>query len=384
MSEERIPDMDLFKINNREEDAKEHKFYTASQFRLIWYKLRKHKLALVGISILLVFYISAIFAPFFSTQNPEKYFEDNLLAPPHKISFIDENGFSIKPFYYEMTKKRNPDSLLLEYTYDKSTKHYISFFVKGYDYKLFGIFPGDRHFIGNREQAPFFLFGTDALGRDLFSRNIYAARISLSIGIVGVMFTFALGCIIGGISGFYGGIPDIIIQRIIEFLLSIPTLPLWMALSAALPREWPQIKVYFIITLILSISGWTGLARVVRGKLISMRNEDYITAAKLYGCSDRRIILRHMLPGFFGYLIVSLFMSIPGMILGETALSFLGLGLRSPVVSWGVLLSQAQNIRTIILYPWIMIPGIFVVITVLAFNFLGDGLRDAADPYREV
>ena len=333
--------------------------------------------------ILICFYVVAIFAPFFSVQDPEKYHDGFLYAPPHQIRFYDENGFSIRPFFYKWTTERDPKTLSLTYKEDKSERFYLRFFVRGYEYKLLGFIPADIHLIGTTKGEPLFLFGTDKLGRDLFSRNIAASQISLSIGIVGVLVTFVIGCVMGGISGFYGGRIDAFIQRLIEILISIPTLPLWLALSAALPRDWEQIKVYFFITLILSIAGWTGLARVVRGKLISLRNEDYVMAAKLYGASNGRIIVKHLLPGFFGYLIVSLFMGIPGMILGETALSFLGLGLRSPTISWGVLLSDAQNLRTVALYPWLMIPGLFVVFSVMAFNLIGDGLRDAADPYKE-
>ncbi|GAG86866.1 unnamed protein product, partial [marine sediment metagenome] len=255
------------------------------------------------------------------------------------------------------------------------------FFVHGDEYKFWNLFKEDIRLLGVKE-GTMFLFGTDGLGRDLFSRNIYAARISLSIGLIGVAFSFILGSILGGISGYYGGITDTIIQRIVEFLISIPTIPLWMGLAAALPPEWPIIKVYFGITVILSIVGWCGLARVVRGKLISLREEDFIMAAKISGSGKGRTITRHLLPSFLSYLIVNLTLSIPRMILGETALSFLGLGLRSPAVSWGVLLSEAQNVQTVALHPWLLIPGFFVIIVVLAFNFLGDGLRDAADPYK--
>ncbi|GAH65469.1 unnamed protein product, partial [marine sediment metagenome] len=254
-------------------------------------------------------------------------------------------------------------------------KYPIYFFVPGDKYKFWNLFEIDTHFLGVKKPGIIFLFGTDKLGRDLFSRSFYAARISLSIGLIGVAFSFILGCGLGGVSGYFGGASDMAVQRVIELLISIPTIPLWMALSAALPADWPPIKTYFSITIILSIVSWTGLARVVRGKLISSREEDFTMAAKVAGASDWRIITRHLLPSFLSYLIVNLTLAIPWMILGETSLSFLGLGLRPPVVSWGVLLKNAQNASTIALHPWLLIPGLFVIITVLAFNFLGDGLR---------
>jgi peptide/nickel transport system permease protein len=259
----------------------------------------------------------------------------------------------------------------------------VKFFAQGDPYKLLGFIPMSTHLFLAESPGRIFLLGTDQLGQDLFSRILHAAQISLSIGLVGIAFSFVLGCLIGGISGYYGGTVDMVIQRIIEFLISIPTLPLWMGLSAALPRNWSQIKVYFAITVILALAGWTGLARVVRGKILSTRNETFVKAAELAGASQARILLKHLLPSFTSYLIVNVTMSIPYMILGETALSFLGLGLRPPVVSWGVLLNAAQNVRTVAQYPWMLSPVIFVVLTVLAFNFLGDGLRDAADPYKE-
>jgi len=343
----------------------------------------KHKLAIIGFVILSLFYLSAVFASFLSLNDPEEYFDDYTFSPPQFPRFIDSEGLSIRPFYYALEKIRDPETLQMKYTFNTDKRLYIEFFKSGYRYELFGFIDTDIHLMGGQDGAPLFIFGTDSLGRDLFSRSIYATRISLTIGLVGVFITFILGCLFGGISGYYGGWVDIVIQRIIEFLMSIPMLPLWMALSAALPRQWSQLQLYFAITIILAIASWTGLARVVRGKLISLRSEDYVTAAVLSGVSDARIIVKHLLPGFTSYLIVSVTLSIPAMILGETALSFLGLGLQAPTVSWGVLLSGAQNIKSIALYPWTMIPGLFVILAVLAFNFVGDGLRDAADPYKE-
>jgi peptide/nickel transport system permease protein len=270
----------------------------------------------------------------------------------------------------------------MKHVQDTTQRLPVHFFVKGFEYKLFGFIKNDIHLLGGEEGHPIFLLGTDKMGRDLFARNIYAGRISLTVGLLGVAITFVLGCILGGISGYYGGRVDMVIQRIIEFLLSIPTLPLWMALSAALPREWSQLQMYFGITIILAIAGWTGLARVVRGKIMSIKSEDYVTAAILSGAPDRSLIVSHLLPGFAGYLIVNITLSIPGMILGETTLSVLGLGLQSPTISWGVLLGEAQSIKVISMNPWIMIPGLSVILTVLAYNFVGDGLRDALDPYK--
>ncbi|RLE09487.1 ABC transporter permease [Candidatus Aerophobetes bacterium] len=359
----------------------EERYYVASQWQLMWRKFKKHRLAVFGGTILAIFYFVAMFCEFFSPYDIYKRHIKYVYCPPQRVHFFDEEGFHLPPFVYGLKKRINMRTLQATYTEDKDKKYLVDFFVHGDKYKFWNLFTTDIHLFGVKE-GTIFLFGTDKFGRDLFSRNLYAARISLSIGLVGVALSFVLGCILGGVSGYYGGAVDMVIQRVIEFLISIPTIPLWMALAAALPPYWSSIKVYFGITIILSLVGWCGLARVVRGKFLELREEDFVMAAKITGASEGRIITRHLLPSFLSYLIVNLTLSIPGMILGETSLSFLGLGIRPPAVSWGTLLQDAQAVRTVVIYPWILIPGVFVIITVLAFNFLGDGLRDAADPYK--
>jgi len=367
--------------NTNEEELyrEEEKIYYASQWQLIWWKFRRHKLAIFGGVILFLLYIIAIFCEFLSPYTPVTRFEGYQNASTVKIHIV-ENGKLQRPFVYGLKRELNLKTFKYEFKEDPTQKYYIHLFTKGEPYKFLGIFSSDKHLFGV-EGAPIFLFGADNMGRCLFSRTFYGARISLSIGLIGVFLSFALGVIIGGISGYFGGTVDMYIQRVIEFLSSIPTIPLWMGLSAALPKDWPVVKMYFAITIILSIVGWCGLARVVRGKLLSLREEDFTMAARLAGASEWRIITRHLLPSFTSHLIVSITLSIPSMILGETALSFLGLGMQPPAVSWGVLLQDAQNIAAVALYPWKLLPSLFVIITVLAFNFLGDGLRDAADPY---
>lgn len=365
----------------KDELTAEERYYVASQWELIWRKFKKHKLALFGGTILIILYLTAILCEFFSPYNIYKRYPKYIYCPPQRIHFFDEEGFHLRPFVYGLKGHTDPETLRRKYTIDKTKKYPLYFFIHGEEYKLWNLFSGDIHFFGVKDGV-MFLFGTDKLGRDIFSRNLYASRISLSIGLVGVAISFVLGCALGGVSGYYGGVADTIIQRIIEFLISIPTIPLWMALSAALPPRWPPIKVYFGITIILSIVGWSGLARVVRGKLLELREEDFVMAARISGTGETRIIARHLLPSFASYLIVNLTLRIPWMILGETSLSFLGLGIRPPAVSWGALLKDGQNIRTIAQSPWLLIPGFFVIVTVLAFSFVGDGLRDAADPYK--
>ncbi len=365
-----------------ETDMREdEKYYLASQRQLIWRKFKKHKMARVASVVLAVMYLVVVFCEFLSPYTPTSDFSDYLYAPPQRVYFLDRSdGLAFGPHVYGMTRKRDPETFRRTYVVDKSRKFPVRFFVHGVRYRLWGLFDTDLHLFG-AEGGPIILFGTDRLGRDVFTRVLYAARISLSIGLVGVFFTFVFGMILGGLSGYLGGTVDTIIQRIIDLLISIPTIPLWMALAAALPRDWPPIRIYFGIVLIFSIVGWTGLARVVRGKLLALREEDFVMAARIAGAGHMRIIVSHLLPSFTSYIIVSLTLVIPQTILAETALSFLGLGLQPPVVSWGVLLQDAQNVQAIAHHVWLLIPTLFVIGVVLMFNFLGDGLRDAADPY---
>ncbi len=349
----------------------------------MWRKFKKHRLALIALPLLLLLYLTAVFCGFLAPNLPETRFVDYKNSPPQKLRFVDEEGkFHLRPFVYGYKMEIDKESFRRTFTADTARKYPVHLFVKGDSYKLLGFIKSDVHLFGVKDGNPLFLMGTDKLGRDLFSRILYGSRISLSFGMAGVALTLVFGVIIGGISGYFGGWVDTVIQRLIDLLISIPTIPLWMALAAALPRTWSTAQLYLGMIVIFSLIDWTGLARVVRGKLLSLREEDFTMAARLSGASHARIIFRHLLPSFYSYLIVTTTMAIPTTILGETALSFLGLGIQAPAVSWGVLLKDAQTLQTLAHQPWLLWPAAFIVLTVLLFNFLGDGLRDAADPYK--
>lgn len=360
---------------------KETQTYLASQWMLVWWKFRKHKVALVSGIIIALIYLVAILAEFLTPAPPDRMDSRYLYAPPQTLRLLDRQGrigLHVNSFKSEI----DPIALRRVFVTDPETKISVGLFVKGHPYKLLGLIPADRHLFGPIDPAqPMFLLGGDRLGRDLLSRLIAGTRVSMSIGLVGVFLSLLLGVILGGLSGYYGGSLDNLIQRLIEFLRSIPSIPLWMGLAAALPLTMSPLRMYFAITVILSLIGWTSLARVVRGRFLSLREEDFVMAARLDGQSEPGIIFRQMLPAFASHIIASITLAIPGMILAETSLSFLGLGLREPVISWGVLLQDAQNIRAIATAPWLLIPALAVVLAVLTLNFLGDGLRDAADPY---
>lgn len=363
------------------DDAAE-RIYIATQWQLMWWRFRKHKLAVASAIILAGLYLIVIFAEFFAYADPYKSEAERSLLPPQPIYFFDEGRFS--PYVLGLTGKRDPNTFKRVYAPDPNQKLPLRLFARGFEYKLFGLFPAERHLIGvegGQAEEAIFLLGTDLNGRDLWSRLMIGTRVSLTIGLVGVALSLFLGVLLGGISGLYGGVVDNFIQRLIEIVRSIPTIPLWMGLAAALPGEWSITRIYFAITLILSLIGWTTMARVVRGRFLSLRQEDFVMAAELAGASQLRIIFRHMVPSFLSHIIAATTLAIPAMIIAETSLSFLGLGLRPPAVSWGVLLQQAQNIQAVAISPWLLYPAVPVIIAVLAFNFLGDGLRDAADPY---
>jgi peptide/nickel transport system permease protein len=361
-------------------DHGENEIYVASQWKLVWWRFRKHRLAVVGTVIVLLIYLVALFAEFVAPFTPDAFDADYTYAPPQRLHFFDNDGFGL--YVYGYRSELNEETLVRTFVVDESKKIPVRLFARGNEYKMWGLFESDLHLLGPVEKGePMYLLGANDQGQDMLSRIVFGARVSMSIGLVGVALSFVFGVFLGGISGYYAGTTDMAIQRLIEVLMSIPTLPLWLGLSAALPPEWSPLRVYFGITIILSLIGWTDLARVVRGRFLSLRGEDFVMAAELDGSSKPRIILRHMLPSFASHVIASLTLAVPAMILAETALSFLGLGLQPPIVSWGVLLQEAQNIRSVATAPWLLLPGFAVIIAVLALNFMGDGLRDSADPY---
>ncbi|MFW6598666.1 ABC transporter permease [Propionibacteriaceae bacterium Y2011] len=369
------PDLDVPVVNARTAQL--------SQRKLIWRRFRKHKLAVLGLVITAVLYLIVIFGDFVAPYSTGHYNADYTYAPPQRLHVVDAQGnwgLHVNPLIME----QDPDTLALEFTADTSRTVPVGFFVEGEEYQLLGFIPANRHLIGpvDANAPPMHLLGADRNGRDVLSRLVLGTRISMTIGLVGVLIAFVLGIVIGGISGFVGGRTDMIIQRIVEFFMSIPTMPLWLGLAAAIPREWSPLTRYMLITVVLSFVAWTGLSREVRGRFLSLREEQFVTAARLDGATRPGLIFSEMLPSLMSHLIATITLAIPGMILAETSLSFLGLGLQAPSVSWGVLLQDAQQIRVIATAPWLLLPGVAVVVAVLALNFLGDGLRDAADPYK--
>lgn len=355
--------------------------FFASQWQLVWRRFRRHKLAMGSLILLIAIYVVAIFAEFFAPYSAFDYSQQYAHHPPQRVRFFSETGFHFRPFVYGYQQDRHPVTRQYRYRIDTNERYPIRFFVRsGQPYRLLGLIETDIRLFGV-EEGYMFLLGADPLGRDVLSRIIYGSRVSTSIGLVGEALAVLLGLIIGGISGYIGGWVDDIGQRLIEFVRSIPEIPLWMGLAAAVPRDWTVIQTYFAITVVLSLIGWTHIAREVRSKFLSLREEDFVMSARLIGARTHRVIGRHMIPAFMSHIIASVTLAIPGMIIAETSLSFLGIGLRPPAISWGVLLQQAQNIRTVSLSPWLLFPGVAVIITCLAFCFLGDGLRDAADPY---
>ena len=363
----------------------ETRVVVANQWQLIWWKFRKHRLAMFAAVVTILLYTVALFAEFFAPYSTGTYSAAHTYLPPQSIKLLQETdaGWRFYPHVYGFTVQVDSESFKRTYVVDEATTYPVGLFVRGEEYTMWGLFTLDLHLVGAaRFGDPVYLIGTDRLGRDVLSRTIHGTRVSMSVGLVGVGLSLLLGVILGGISGYYGGLIDNLIQRTIEILRSLPTIPLWMGLSAAIPLTWPPLRVYFAITVLLSLIGWTSLAREVRGRFLSLKTEDFVIAARLDGVREIQIILRHMVPSMTSHIIASVTLAIPGMILAETALSFLGIGLRPPVVSWGVLLQEAQNVRSIATAPWLLFPGIAVVTAVLAMNFLGDGLRDAADPYQ--
>ncbi len=364
------------------EAAAEEKISVATQWQLMWWRFRKHRLGVISAILILLYYLMVVFAEFLAYSEPTESEAQRSLIEPQPIHWIDNGALS--PYVYALVGQRDPATFKRVYRPDPEHKLRVRFFATGYPYKFLGFFPGDVHLLGLEGAPPedgLYVLGTDQQGRDLWSRLMYGTRTSLTIGLIGVSISLLLGVLLGGLSGLYGGWLDTLIQRLIEILRSIPTIPLWMGLAAAVPNDWSVTQVYFAITIIISLIGWTELARVVRGRFLSLREEDFVLAAELAGASQLRIIFRHMVPSFLSHIIAATTLALPAMIISETALSFLGLGLRPPAISWGVLLQDAQNVQALAISPWLLTAAVPVIIIILAFNFLGDGLRDAADPY---
>lgn len=359
----------------------EERVSVASNWTLVWWRFRKHRLAVASALVLLGLYAVVLCPDFFSTQDPEATDARLAFIPVQRVRLFD--GWSPRPWVPGIIGKRNTITLRMEWRLDETRKVPVHLFASGYPYRLLGLVPLRVHLLGAAPGAGagVHLLGTDRLGRDQWSRLAHGTQTSMTIGLTAVTLSVVFGVLLGGISGYVGGLPDLIIQRVIELLQSLPTIPIWLALTAALPRDWSPLRVFFAITVILSLVGWTTLGREVRGRFLSLREEDYVLAAELAGASRRRIIVRHMVPNFLSHIIATSTLAIPAMIINETALSFLGLGIRPPAISWGVLLQEAQNIQTLALAPWLLVPGLVVIVSVLAFNLVGDGLRDAADPY---
>ncbi|MGX0903069.1 peptide/nickel transport system permease protein [Roseovarius sp. MBR-79] len=375
---------------NRTETAAERRarrqrerYYSASQWTLIWWRFRRHRAAMAAACVLGLMVILGLFAEFFAPYGTTERNRDYLSGPPQIPMFCDDNGCSLRPFVHGTRTERDPVTLRAVAMPDPETRRYVAFFVEGQPAHLLGVIPIETRLFGLEDGARLHLWGTDQMGRDVFSRTLYATRTSLSIGVAGVLISFVLALVIGGAAGYFGGMVDNVIQRMTEVVRVIPIIPLYMGLAAAMPKDWSSTQVYFAMTIILGLFGWPTLARRIRSQLLSIRSEDYVLAAELAGARPARVIATHMLPSFTSFIIVDLVISFPYMILSETALSFVGLGLRPPSVSWGVMLQQAQSVQAIEQAPWLFIPAGFVVLAVLAFTVLGDGLRDAADPYSE-
>ena len=363
------------------QDDSTQSVYVASQWKLVWWRFRRHRLAIIGTVIVGILYLVALFPEFLATHDPHERNAKKLYLSPTPVRIFD--GWLPRPYVNGLKSERNPDTLALDFEIDYEKKYRVQYFVRGYEYKMLGLITTDWHLMGldtDDDLAAFHMLGTDRMGRDLWSRLMLATRISMSVGLLGVLISLFLGILLGGLSGYYSGWMDVLIQRLIEFLRSIPTIPLWIALAAAVPRDWSVVKVYFAITVLISFIGWTTLAREVRGRFLVLREDDFVVAARVYGSSPLRTIFRHMVPNFISHIIATTTLAIPTMIIAETSLSFLGLGLKQPVISWGVLLFEAQQIRAVASAPWLLVPGLFVLLSVLAFNFMGDGLRGRGRP----